>query len=187
MANRESVIRRHIQEIKSVLGNARPPVAIDDPILQGLHRTKDYAGMVRVIRNHMRLKLRIRVGFAHHDDQGPRGAPAWVQIPNTMPYYGSRELDNFVITMFIRKSFLSRERYETIVTAIAHELSHVLLKCVGNKLWDNEEAVDVTAMFMGYRYFYFLANTDQYRIGYLSKQEVQLANALIAQMTSPVR
>jgi len=37
---------------------------------------------------------------------------------------------------------------------IAHELSHIVLSEIGHPLADSEEAVDLTAMLLGYRDIY---------------------------------
>jgi hypothetical protein len=49
---------------------------------------------------------------------------------------------------------LEGERYEKVVTAIAHEMSHIVLNGLDHPLREHEEAVDLTAMLLGYRDFY---------------------------------
>ena len=56
--------------------------------------------------------------------------------------------------MFIKKSFLDEDRFEQVVMAIAHELSHIVLHGLNHPLRECEVAVDLTAMILGYRDFY---------------------------------
>jgi hypothetical protein len=49
---------------------------------------------------------------------------------------------------------LNENKFEKVVMAIAHELSHVVLDAVGHRLRECEEAVDLTAMLLGYRDVY---------------------------------
>lgn len=108
--------------------------------------------MVKVVRDGMGLQLRVRVGLVNQG--GLSDAPAWVTRPNPMPRYGSAEFKQALVTVFLRKSFLRESKFEKIVMAIAHELSHVVLDSVGHTLRKCEEAVDLTAMLLGYRDFY---------------------------------
>lgn len=73
---------------------------------------------------------------------------AWVTIPNSMPLFGSRDLEKCKLTIKIQK-YLRYEKFETFFYCISHEMSHVLLKVVKPELWENEQATDLLTMFMG--------------------------------------
>jgi hypothetical protein len=106
-----------------------------------------------------------------------------------MPFYGSKAFRELKITMFIRKSFLEESKFDQAAIAIAHELSHVVLESIGHPLRGCEKAVDLTAMLLGFCQLYATGsykeersrNSTRYRtLGYLSPEEVALANQILA-------
>jgi hypothetical protein len=207
---RKRAIEQALEELMPALGDARRAVPLNDQNLRSLHEQNDFAGMVRSIRNDFKLPLRIRLGIANDDEQGPK-APAWIYLPNSMPRYGSEEFKQLRLTMFMRRTFLKRAPYEAVVMAIAHELSHIVTASIGHRMWRYEEATDLTAMILGFRLYYLAAveyvvrpitvrekvvrfleksglvtySDSDYRhrinLGYLSKEEVAYAAKLIEQ------
>jgi hypothetical protein len=166
--------------------------AVRDPVrhteLRTLYARKDFTGMAAMVRKTMNLNMRLRIGLVNTG--GRTSAPAWVQFPVPMPAYGTEAFKRTLVTMYLRKSFLEMHDFEVIVSAIAHELSHVLLQSVNHVLQLSEEAVDLTAMMLGYRDFYRLGSatleTDEYVLtrsyGYLSEQEITYAANIMATM-----
>jgi hypothetical protein len=149
MSIRTQMILSYLAQLRQSLG-ARHPILLDQ--LRNLYHAQDYAGMVKFVRDGMGLQLRVRVGLVNQG--GLAGAPAWVSRPTPMPSYGTVEFRETLVTVFLRKSFLNESNFEKVVMAIAHELSHVVLDAVGHGLRECEEAVDLTAMLLGYRDVY---------------------------------
>lgn len=163
-----------------------PPVPTRD--LKRLHRKEDYEGMVRLIRNVMNLDVRLRIGWVNSG--GPEEAPAWVSVPPEMPRYGSKEFKDATILLFIRKSFLERSTYAQATIVIAHELSHIVLDSIQHPLRENEKAVDLTAMLLGFSALYhraaysmervdFFNNPTWRRLGYLTPIELVTASRIL--------
>jgi hypothetical protein len=50
-------------------------------------------------------------------------APAWVELPANMPFFGTPEFKKLSIRIFLRKEFLESHSYDKVAIAIAHELS----------------------------------------------------------------
>jgi hypothetical protein len=158
--------------------------------LTSLHTARDYEGMVRLIKKTMKVEVRLVVAWVNGG--GPpamKDAPAWIQLPPNMPFYGSKAFRELKITMFIRKSFLEESKFDQAAIAIAHELSHVVLESIGHPLRGCEKAVDLTAMLLGFCRLYATGsykeersrNSTRYRtLGYLSPEEVALANQILA-------
>jgi hypothetical protein len=67
-----------------------------------------------------------------------------------MPPYGTQEFKRTQATIYIRKDFLNQMPCEIVVFAIEHEMAHVVLNATGNLLRDNEKAVDLSAMLLGF-------------------------------------
>ena len=134
----------------------RPPVA--EAPLQRLFETKDYIGMVRLIKSDICKDARIRLGLINSG--GNEKTPARVSMPDPMPMYGTREFKQALITMYIRKSFLRECTYTGAAAAIAHECAHIVLDSIGHSLKRSEEAVDITAMILGYRRLH-IASVEQ--------------------------
>jgi hypothetical protein len=82
-----------------------------------------------------------------------------------------------------------------MAAGFAHELAHVVLCSINHKLQEDEKAVDLTAMILGYDKFMSKAtstmtewvgfNTTRYRtewLGYLTIPERQFAEAYIGKL-----
>jgi hypothetical protein len=98
----------------------------------------------------MNVEVKLRVGWVNSGGEN-KDAPAWVQLPHNMPPYGSTAFKDLTITMFIRKSFLERSKYDQAAITAAHELSHIVLESINHPLRREEKAVDLTAMLLGFR------------------------------------
>lgn len=157
---RTKMIESYIEKLSASLGGIRPLIPPEK--LRELHEKKDFTGMVGYIRTTLNLGLRIRVGFVNSG--GPTKAPAWIVIPNPIPPYGTRKFNETRVTIHLRKLFLKKSTLETKVTVIAHELSHVVLASIHHELKNREEAVDLTAMILGYRDFFRIGCQQKIKI-----------------------
>lgn len=180
-----------INQLRQVLPQAPP---IDTHVLKVLHEKRDYEGLVRKIRSAMNLEARLLIGWVNSG--GPTkmlNAPAWVQMPEAMPYYGTPEFKKLSIKLFVRKSFLEQSTYGQAAIVIAHELSHVVLDSIQHPLRREEKAVDLTAMLLGFSRLYDLnahtevitevtrkaTRTEHRQLGYLTKGELSAASKIL--------
>ena len=108
-----------------------------------------------------------------------------------MPFFGTRPFKELTIKMFFRKEFFERA-YDEAAAAVAHELSHVVLESIRHPFRGCERAVDLTAMLLGFSNLYASACYKKQRLGnsikinklgYLSREELLLANQILAQCT----
>ena len=153
---RDRAIQEYLTALFATLGKNHLP--IDEVMLRKLHGEKDYTGMVRLIQDQMLLTLRVRVGFVNKG--GPPDAVAWTYHNNrTLPIYGTVAYKRTLVTFYIRKSFLEHASFESVVYAIVHELSHILLESLRNPLHSVEEAVDLTVLVLGYGRFCAIGKT----------------------------
>jgi hypothetical protein len=161
--------------------------------LLGFYNRRNYNAMVGHAKSHLRLDLGIRLGMVNSGGpQGDSSVPAWVEMPvdEEMPLMGTQMFRSLQVTMYLRKSHLQKCDFEATVCTIAHELCHIVLNGARHPLRTQEEAVDLTAMLMGFRDFYVtgahslrdistaeerLTGTTKYlqtQHGYLSREEV---------------
>jgi hypothetical protein len=166
-----------------------PPIPAQK--LKILHQSRDYEGMVRLIKRTMNLEVHLLVGWVNSG--GPSefdNAPAWVQRPDPMPRYGTATFRDITIKMFLRRSFLAESNYAQIAIAIAHELSHVVLDSIQHPLRKEEKAVDLTAMLLGFSRLYQSASftetrpgfgdvITQTKLGYLTARELRAASQIL--------
>lgn len=184
---RKALVESYIDELRASFGPVKKLVTEEE--LHVLHNARDYTGMVRYIQDTLHLNMRIRLGLVNRG--GPENAPAWIEGPTAMPYYGSQAFQQMTVVIYLRKSFLHEGTFEEVVYAIAHELCHIVLYAVRHPLQEKEEAVDLAAMLLGFRDFYvtgcqsvhkrkrswldILTGKEPYVIkylGYLSPEEV---------------
>lgn len=90
-----------------------------------------------------------------------------------------------MVRCYVRKEFIQRAPCGTLVLALSHELSHIALRAIGHSLLAVEEAVDLTAMFLGFKdyfikYSIYESDTSTFRIGYLTREEYVYAASLMA-------
>jgi hypothetical protein len=202
---RPEKIVSYLKLLRSSLGAARPPVGSDG--LRELYDARDYTAMVKTVRDGMGLDLRVRVGLVN--EGGLNNAPAWVSYPKPLPRFGTEAFKKTLVTVFLRKSFLAESDFESVVMAIAHELAHIVLFGIGHPLEQEEVAVDLTAMLLGYRDFYLAGCHREIRpksaltrffqrhiegverrtfqtLGYLTPEEVRFAAELLGTPTQNV-
>jgi hypothetical protein len=171
---RTQMIESHIGQLKGSFGFKKP---IEDPRLRDLYRGKDYLGMAGVMMSIFNIDLKLKLGLVN---SGGPNAPAWVNKPKRFPYLFSPQYRNTEVTVYLRKSFLAEVNFESTVLALAHEFSHIVLDSVNHPLKKHEEAVDLTAMLLGFRDIYVTGsvirkNDVEHQFGYLSLEEVKYA------------
>jgi hypothetical protein len=131
-------------------------------VLKKLHGAQDYQGMLELIKRTMNIEGRLVVAWVN---SGGPDAPAWVEMPIDMPFYGTKEFREMPIKMSIRKAFLEQSSYDQIAIMFAHELSHIVLNSIKHPLRECEKAVDLTAMLLGFRKLYRSACHKESRSG----------------------
>ena len=100
---------------------------------------------------------------------------AFVLQPEEMPLYGTREFEKLKIMLLIFKR-TTEQPFETFAYCIAHELSHIVLSSIRHPLRDNEVAVDLTAMILGFSDIVMAGRrTSERHFGYLSDEQFCLA------------
>jgi hypothetical protein len=175
-------VERYLQQLRQLLPFVPP---MPSETLKALHRARDYEGMVLLIRRAMNVQAKLHVAWV---TGGEGDAPAWVVMPEKMPFYGTKEFRDLTIQMYFRKSFLQTSGYDQIAIAVAHELSHIVLDSMNHPLRTCEKAVDLTAMLLGFSGLYESGGHTEKRsgntirhahLGYLTADELQTAYRLL--------
>ena len=207
-----ALVRDYLDQLIPSFRHARRTV--DTAALRRLHAQRDFAGILRWIKNAMRLDLRLGMLIVDANGAAPKptlnAAPMWIEMPHPMPRYGTDAFRNTRAIVNVRRDFLDSSPFTWIVTGFAHELSHVVLASAGHRLQDDEKAVDLTAMVLGYEAFVADAevtkhhgllssallallmlplgvlfwkggSTETQRVGYLTTAEAQFAQQYLAQ------
>lgn len=151
---KESDLVKTLEELKKTFGKPRPP--INPSSLISLCEQKEYGKVVLGVSRSLNLNMPLKIGYV--DSGGPKRAVAWVLLPHPMPMYGTENFKNFLITVLIRKTFLKEAPSLSVLFALSHELSHIILEGLRHPLAHMEEAVDLTAMYLGYRNIYKTAS-----------------------------
>lgn len=185
LPERMAMIESHVKALKKSFGKMRLP--IPESAFRELHAKKDYMGMINRVKKSMSLDMRHEFNIV--DSGGPEGTEnfwAWIGLPASMPPVGTPAFRSMMLTLRIRKEFIQNAPYGTLVACLAHELSHVVLRATENSLFAVEEAVDLTAMLLGFQdYFikYSFFRVDACTIirrGYLTRDEYIYAASLMA-------
>ncbi|MDB5194052.1 MAG: hypothetical protein JWN50_66 [Parcubacteria group bacterium] len=144
---REQEIRSWIKSLGAAFRTPRPP--IETFALKERFEREDISGLVTLVAKSMKLDMRLRIGYVRSG--GPEKASAWIMNLDTVPMFGTEAFRRWMATICIRKDFLKVAPFEAVTFAIAHELSHIVLSSTHHPLKKVEEAVDLGAMFLGYR------------------------------------
>lgn len=171
---RKILVQNFIRELRDSFGLKSP---VDEKELFGHYQAKDYHGMAGVIMKALAVDLKVNLGLVN---KGGPNAPAWLKRPNLLPPIFSPQFKKTEVTIYLRKTFISNVGFETVVLALAHEFSHIVLDSTHHKLRRHEEAVDLTAMLLGFRDYYVTGSATHlangvYRIGYLTEEEISYA------------
>ncbi len=168
---RKDMLEVYIKNLRRSFG-LKPPVPEEN--MRRLYDAKDYHGLTGAIMSTMKIDLRVNLGLVN---SGGPAAPAWLRRPYPLPPINSSLYRNTVVTIFLRKTFLAEAGFESVVLAISHELSHVILDSEWHELRTKEEAVDLNAMLSGFRDFYMTGARTKGggRIGYLTQDEISYA------------
>lgn len=141
----------HIEEWLKTLsrsfGPPRNPVDISG--LRRLYLEGEITKIIGAVKNSMiPVSMKLQVGYVNSG--GDPAAPAWIETPDPFPPLHSRAFRMHTFRMFIRKSFIAQAPLDSLVSGIAHELAHIVLRSVNHVESNNEKFVDLTAMHFGY-------------------------------------
>jgi hypothetical protein len=183
-------VKTYLQELRKTLPLV-PPIPVEE--LKYLHKTRDHKGIVRLVKRAMNIEdITFQVFWVPPcaaNEGELKDRPAWVELPRDMPFFGTQPFKELIIKMFFRKELFD-QAYDEAAAAVAHELSHVVLESIQHPLRSCEKVVDLAAMLLGFSRLYESAcykeqrsgNTIKIkRLGYLSREEIQLANQILAQ------
>ena len=161
-----------------------PPVRVQ--AIKRLHDRRDFGGIVRLIRETMNVGANLTLHWTSGPPPAQTSARVGFNIPPLMPYYGTSEFKALKMDMFILKSFRDKSTWDEFAIVVAHELSHVILNSIAHQLRDEEKAVDLTAMLLGFSYLYRcaahttrrtgLSTYQKSHLGYLSEREINTAS-----------
>jgi hypothetical protein len=146
-----------VEKLSGWFNRLEPPV--ETATMRMYFAEQKYTELVGEIKKSMNLDMQLRVGYV--SSGGPSDAPAWIMIPNQMPPFGTERFKELQLTMYLRKEFVQEMPFEVVATAIAHELSHVVLEATGHPMRKFEQMVDLTAMVLGYAEIYVLGITHK--------------------------
>jgi hypothetical protein len=184
------IVATYLDQLRRALPYV-PPISIaHDRRLYALHEARDYEGIVRFVRRTMNLEVGLILGLVNaRGTENKSNAPAWIELPQDMPFHGTDSFKKLKLKLYLQKSFLNDATYDQVTVIVAHELSHVVLDSIQHPLRREEKAVDLTAMLLGFRILYASAcykerrcgnNIRYHTLGYLSRDEVELANQILA-------
>ena len=151
---RDAAIREWLRQLTNSLGDPRMPV--DAKEIEALYREQDYNGMLLTVKKQLRLNMRLVLGLVNNETDGPltrtgTRPPAWTTWPEDLPPFWDPRFKDALVTVYIRRSFIADVPASRLTIAMAHELSHIVLEALRHPLRKVEEAVDLTAMLLGYR------------------------------------
>jgi hypothetical protein len=187
-------VKAHLDQLRKVLPYV-PPIAVEK--IKALHEKGDLGGVVKLVRNTMNVNVHLTLHWTsglHWTSENSAtwkrpNAPAWIVGPEKMPYYGTDAFKEVKVDLFITKEFAGKAQYYQFAMAVAHELSHVVLDAIDHPLRQEEKAVDLTAMLLGFSYLYRKGahtvervGNNQFRhasLGYLSEREIDAASKIL--------
>jgi hypothetical protein len=155
---------------------------INNQLLINDFKQKKYARLISTMKNHLKIPCRLMVKCLNYPQRETgRLKGANICLPEKFPLYGTKEYENLNLTLNFHKELLNN--YYSFVMMISHELSHIILYSLNHPLKKSEKATDITAIVLGFAYFFELGHTiieeknfrlTCYKNGYLSFEELVL-------------
>ena len=179
-----SNIREYLDEL---IKSFAPCPPVHPRPLKTLYDRKDYPAMLGWIKNSMDLNLRVGLRIVDRPETSP---PMWIELPEPMPAFGTAEFNETRVIVNARRDILETGPFAFVVAGFAHELSHVVLFSIGHRLQNDEKAVDLTAMILGYQYDICDAEftetkgelSEKWRLGYLTSTEARAARRYLGKI-----
>ena len=147
---REAEIRGWVRALLEVIGDPKP--FVDTAEVTRLYEARSHLGMFTCLRE--RFALDCQMQFLVSDSGAPRGAVAWMRGAREVPRLGTPEFREYRVTCYLHPIFAKRSLCDELTIAIVRELSRLYLRSIRHELKRVPEAVDLTAMFYGYRAVY---------------------------------
>ena len=145
-------VRELIDAVAPRVGGVRQKVYSNR--LRMFYARREYAKLVGAVKTEMGLDMRLTLAKVRSG--GPEKSAtwaAWIEMPTSMPPYGSHAFKKLHLTVYLRNEFIKSAPFECVVFTIAHEMAHVVLDSIGHPLCRDERAVDITAMILGFAEF----------------------------------
>jgi len=187
------------EEIKNIIDEIERTFGIKDEIdvgqLNELLANEKIKEVVEMIGKQLGLPVSLNVQLtdkfetrqiATTYESGGEGITAQVLIPGNLPFYGTKELVNYPITVQISPNCFQHPK--SLFMVLAHELSHVLLHSIRYKEKDNEIYTDILAMMHGFvsiydkgrkvskeSQFLIYKSVETITYGYLSDEQFKFA------------
>jgi len=105
---------------------------------------------VKFIRNTMNVTVHVALHWTSERPPIRANPPAWMRVPQKMPYCGTGAFKQIKADIFIRKEFARTTPYDQFAICVAHEFSHVVLESINHPLRKEEKTVHLTAMLLGF-------------------------------------
>lgn len=136
-------------------------------------KSGSYKTCVALIRKQFRLTMKIQIQYFE-------GSYIQIGIPRDIPLYlGPESVRDSQVLIRIGSGSLQLPP-EGFIYALAHEMSHIVLKCIRHELREIEEAADITAMLLGFNEIVRKGRrSDYHAAGYLSDSDFQTVYAVV--------
>jgi hypothetical protein len=196
-----SYVEKALGELIDVLGVKEEPNYAN---IEALFHEKDIGPGVKSIALQLGLPIDINLEYGEKNIQseglartdangrGIEGIVAQVRIPAYLPWFGTSEMINYPIKIFLGSDY--RNHIWALMTILVHELSHVLLHSLRSQHSDNEIYTDLAGPILGLTTvveFGRKTETTEYTdegtrtktttYGYLSDKQFDSVKKLIAQ------
>ena len=169
----------------------RPRADVAEESLKQAFEERRYADMLEEIKQTMQVGCRVRL--AVHSGR-PNGDLTWIKRPTPFPRCGTTTFRNLCMPIFVHEQDLRIVPFAAFASAVAHEFAHIVLESTRHPLLDSEEAVDITAMILGFRslgirgnvYSYHEPNRDLVTVtaGYLNPSETRYVSRKLVGLRS---
>lgn len=132
---------------------------------------KNIKGLIEAIALYMNLPIKVRIEYVSNDYKKGKvnfetksltefdnsghsnsGIIAQVEIPESIPFYGTDAFQNYPINIKVNSDCLKSP--QTFIMVMAHELSHILLYSKRHAKRNNEFFTDMVSMSVGFAYIF---------------------------------
>jgi hypothetical protein len=118
------------------------------------HHEKKYGEVLGAVLRSLQIDCHVVLAKVNRAPERYKYDPAWFEVLLPLPHYGTRQFRETRITIHVWKQTLEQLSFTDLLHLYVHECCHILLLATQHKFANDERAVELCGMLLGYAEVY---------------------------------